>query len=299
MSVEEYVKKFKWDDVKYARSRSIQDNLQLILSSVQKIDEEVKNKTQQYTDAKQHAAYFARKEQASHVQRDLVDLLTPDTVQVGDFVYSEHLTTLLVVVPRGSDQEFINHYQSFDQYIVPESAQRVTADDKEGNSLWRVVMFKTAVDAFKTSCRQHRYTVRDFTYDKNRYKEVMEARQSSETELRKQESVLRRVCQAAFSDAVVAWTHLKAIRTFVEAVLRFGVPPNFGAYLIKPGKYSGKQSKLRSELMEILASNGIFGNSFANESKGGDGSAPGAEEEGGEYYPYVNIGFTPTSGKTI
>ena len=295
MGVEEYVKKFKWDDVKFPRARTVQDNIQSLLGSVQKIDEEVKTKTQQYTDAKQQAALFSKKEQASHVQRDLVDLLTPQSVQEGDFVYSEHLTTLVVVVPRGADPEFLAQYQSFDQYVVPESAQRLAADDKEGNSLWRVVMFKTATDAFKTSCRQHRFTVRDFIYDKDRYQQVVDARQASEAELRKQEAALRRVCQVAISDTMVAWTHLKAMRTFVEAVLRFGVPPTFGAYLVKPGKFASKQTKLRSELLDVLGANtgGMYGHT---ESKEGGAAA---DDEAGEYYPYVYIPFTPVSAKAL
>ena len=292
-SVEDYVRNFKWDDVKFPRNRTVQDNIQAIMNSVQKIDEEVKNKTQQYTDAKQHAALFARKEQASHIQRDLVDLLTPDRVnEAEDFVYSEHLTTVVLVVPRGADTDFLAHYQSFDPYVVPESAHRIAGDDKDGNSLWRVVMFKTAVDAFKTHCRQHRYTVRDFQFSAGKYREVVEAREASEAELRKQEAVLKRVCQAAFSDAVVAWTHLKAIRTFVEAVLRYGVPPTFAAYLVKPGKYINKQTKLRSELLDILCP-----------SSGGRGYAEVKEsvndEEGSEFLPYVYLPFAPLSAKSV
>ena len=296
MGVDDYIAKFKWDDMKFPRGRSVQDNIQSLLNSVQKIDEEVKNKTQQYTDAKQQAALFARKEQVSHVQRDLVDLLTPDTVQESDFVYSEHLTTLVVVIPRGADEEFLTHYSSFDQYIVPESAQKIAPDDKEGNSLWRVVMFKSATDAFKTSCRQHRFTVRDFVYDKIKYQQVVDSRAASEAELRKQEGLLRRVCQVAFSDALVAWTHLKAMRIFVEAVLRFGVPPTFGAYLIKPGKYASKQTKLRSELIEVLCKNtgGMFGSSMVTETKDGHQNA---DDDSGDYYPYVYVGFTPISAK--
>ena len=297
MGVDDYVSKFKWDDMKFPRGRSVLDNIQSLLNSVQKIDEEVKNKTQQYTDAKQQAALFGRKEQVSHIQRDLVDLLTPETVQETDFVYSEHLTTLIVVVPRGAEEELLSHYSSFDQYVVPESAQKIAPDDKEGNSLWRVIMFKSATDAFKTSCRQHRFTVRDFVYDKTKYQQVVESRAASEAELRKQEGLLRRVCQVAFSDSMVAWTHLKAMRIFVEAVLRFGVPPTFGAYLIKPGKYASKQSKLRSELVEVLCKNtgGMFGSMTAGDSK--ESGHQGADDEAGEYYPYVFVGFTPMSAK--
>lgn len=293
-TISDYVAKFKWDDMKFPRGRTVQDNIQSLLNALQKVDEEVKNKTQQYTDAKQQAALFAKKEQVSHVQRDLVDLLTPETVQESDFVYSEHLTTNVVVVPRGADEEFLSHYASFDQYIVPESAQKIALDDKEGNSLWRVVMFKSATDAFKTSCRQHRFTIRDFVYDKTKYQQVIESRNASEVELRKQEGLLRRVCQVAFSDALVAWTHLKAMRVFVEAVLRFGVPPNFGAYIIKPGKFSSKQSKLRSELVQVMCSNtgGMFGQAMTD-----NGKDAGGEEDGGEYYSYVFVPFTPTAAK--
>jgi V-type H+-transporting ATPase subunit C len=296
MTVDDYVSKFKWDDMKFPKGRTVQENIQSLLTSVQKIDEEVKNKTQQYTDAKQQASLFSKKEQASHVQRDLVDLLTPETVKEGDFVYSEHLTTVVVVVPRGADDDFLCHYESFDDFVVPESAHKIATDDKEGNSLWRVVMFKTATDAFKTSCRQHRITVRDFTYDKAKYHQVVEARISSEAELRKQESTLRRVCQVAFSDTMIAWTHLKAMRVFVEAILRFGVPPRFSSFLIKPGKFSSKQSKLRSELLDILCTGtgGIYGHAIS-ESKEGHGAA---DDEGGEYFPYVFVPFTPVTAKT-
>lgn len=290
-SVEDYIRKFKWDDIKYPRNRTVQDNTQGLIGSVQKIDEEVKGKTQMYTEAKQHAAMFVRKEQASHVQRDLVDLLTPETVKDDDFVYSEHLTTIVVVVPRGADVDFLAHYQSFDTYVVPESARKIFGDDKDGNSLWRVVMFKTAVDAFKTNCRQYRFTLRDFHYNPSKYREVIDAREASEVELRKQEAVLKRVCLAAFSDALVAWTHLKAIRTFVEAVLRYGVPPTFGAFLIRPGKYSNKQSKLRSEILEVLCGGGggMSGHVDIKESS--------IEDDGGEYLPYVFLPFTPLSAK--
>ena len=162
-------------------------------------------------------------------------------------------------------------------------------------------MFKSAVDAFKTSCRTHRYTVRDFVYDSKKFAETVNARESSESELQKQEAVLKRVCLAAFSDAMVAWIHIKAIRTFVEAVLRYGVPPNFGSYLIRIGRHGSKASKLRKELMDVFSkTGGVFGSSV----QGGDGGAEGQSStgddaaDGAEYYPYVYIPFTPLTNRS-
>ena len=292
--VDEYLVRFRWDDVKYPRARSLQDNLQVLLSGVQRIDEEVKNKSQLYSDAKQQASVLSRKDQVSHIQRDLVDVLIPETVSVDDFVYTEHLTTLVVVVPRGADADFVNLYSTFDEYIVPESGKRVSPDDKEGNSLWRVVMFKTAVDGFKTHCRQHRFTVRDFVYESHKYEEVLGARNNADLELKKQESIVRKICQAAFSDAMVAWVHLKAIRTFVESVLRFGVPPNFGAYLIcKPN--SSKMGKIRNDLSQVFENAMMFGQAFSQQA--GESGTGATDEEGGEYFPYVNLPFTPLSNR--
>ena len=288
VSVDEYVTKFRWDDVKYPRARSVQDNIQILLTGVSKIDEEVKSKSQQYSDAKQQTMSLARKEQVTHVQRDLVDVLTPESVAVDDFVYTEHLTTIVVVIPRGMDVDFLNQYEKFDEYVVPESAKRVAEDDKEGNSLWRVVMFKTAIDGFKTHCRQHRYTVRDFIYEAHKHDDVLKARSASEAEMKRQDTIVRRVCQGAFSDAMIAWMHVKAIRIFVESVLRYGVPPVFGAYMVKP---TGKVSKLRTELTDIFASNGMFGKAMTCDSTGA------TEEEGGEYFPYVYLPFTPLAVK--
>ena len=55
-------------------------------------------------------------------------------------------------------------------------------------------------------------------------------------EKQKQESILSRICLAAFSECFIAWVHLKAIRIFVECVLRYGVPPDFNAFVLKVGK---------------------------------------------------------------
>ena len=35
----------------------------------------------------------------------------------------------------------------------------------------------------------------------------------------------------AFSECYGGWIHLKAIRVFVESILRYGLPPNFVAML--------------------------------------------------------------------
>merc|ERR1712194_755858 len=42
----------------------------------------------------------------------------------GDFVVKEHLTTVLVIVPRGSAKDFLGTYEKADKFVVPKSAKQ-------------------------------------------------------------------------------------------------------------------------------------------------------------------------------
>lgn len=73
--------------------------------------------------------------QVSFANAELVDVLTPEIVSPGDFIEKEHLTTVLVIVPRGQDKEFLATYEKSDKNVVPRSAkqfQRLNANGKLG-----------------------------------------------------------------------------------------------------------------------------------------------------------------------
>ena len=75
----------------------------------------------------------------------------------------------------------------------------------------------------------------------------------------------------------------------MEAVLRFGVPPNFAAFILKPSRNTSRMPKLRSDLLDVFSSSGLFGHSYIDQA-----TSDGQGEEG-EYYPYVSLSFTPLS----
>ena len=54
-----------------------------------------------------------------------------------------------------------------------------------------------------------------------------------------------------FREAFIAWIHIKALRAFVESVLRYGLPVNFQAVLLQPRKRS-----CTKRLREVL--NSVF-----------------------------------------
>ncbi|XP_070430569.1 V-type proton ATPase subunit C 2 isoform X1 [Equus przewalskii] len=64
------------------------------------------------------------------------------------------------------------------------------------------------------------------------------------------EGPLLRWLKVNFSEAFIAWIHIKALRVFVESVLRYGLPVNFQAVLLQPKKSSTKR------LREVL--NSVF-----------------------------------------
>jgi len=90
---------------------------------------------------------------------------------------------------------------------------------------------------------------------------------------------MKNFCKSAISDVMVAWVHVKAMRVFVESVLRFGIPPCFGAYIVAPK--DGSQEKVRRRIADILG-------------KDACGEAGDDEED---YFPYVSLNFSPFSAK--
>lgn len=273
------------------KTRPISDNLTLLMSVVNKLDEEARNKTAAYNEFKTQKGNLAKKEGASLTNRELVDVLTPDVVKKSgngddDFVQTEYLTTVPVILPRGTEQEFLSSYESFAEQVVPMSARKFDGlDDKDGNSIWRVVMFRTCAEAFKKQCREKRYIIRDFEYSEEGYKKLRAQREQLEDAVRRQHELVRGLYSAAWSDAMVAWVHIKAMRVFVESVLRFGMPPCFGAYIISP-KQGSTSTAARKALGEILGKTGQAG-----PMGGADKLA--ADDEAEEYYPYVSFSFTP------
>merc|ERR1719265_1537942 len=99
--------------------------------------------------------------------------------------------------------------------VVPMSAKQFkNVTDKDGSTLWRVILFPASIEGFKKGCREKKFTVREYAYSSTKYQEMNDQRNQLEAELKKQEAFLKRVCQAAFNDFFVSYMHLKAMRIF-------------------------------------------------------------------------------------
>ncbi|CDJ33036.1 vacuolar ATP synthase subunit c, putative [Eimeria mitis] len=287
LTPEQYIRRFTWDESKFPKARAIRENIEAIVQSVNKLDEEVRAKVAAWQEVRQQVSASASKRDVlSYAQRDLVDLLTPSVVEEEDFVQTEHLTTAVVCVALEAEANWLNSYEKLNHFVVPRSAKKFNIPpDREGVCLWRVVLFKRGLEEFKKAASEHRFVVRDFNYNEGVYKEMTEQRAKIMAEQTKHETFLSRVCFAAFSDIFVAWVHLKAMRVFCESVLRFGVPPNFVSFFLRPiGE--NKDKKIHKELDTLITPPGLFGNRFyAKDSNDGG--------EGEDFFPYVLLTLQP------
>lgn len=109
---------------------------------------------------------------------------------------------------------------------------RLVAQDSE-YKLYKLVVFKKFASAFAQKAREHKFHVREFVFDEKSRDEEQERLRKAQALEKKLWADTLRLASAAFGDAFQATTHLKALRVFVESVLRYGLPPNFIAAVIE------------------------------------------------------------------
>jgi len=276
-NIDTYLTFFRWDEAKYPTSQSLKALTTLIQVQTAKLDEELKIKATEYTNL-MHSIYAEeRKAGGNLLTKDLSDIVTEKHV-----IETEYLETLFVAVPKYNSKIWSATYEKLTDFVLPRSSILIEEDTEYG--LYRVVLFRKVAEDFKNLAREKKFTVRDFKFDPNRSAKNDKKRLEGEKEkLRKN---LIRWCKTNFSESFVGWIHLKAIRVFVESVLRYGLPTNFQAMLLLPHK--GKATRLRKCLNDMyshLSSRTVF--------KYDDDDSNDSEK----FYPYVyleiNLDFRP------
>jgi len=176
--------------------------------------------------------------------------------------------------------------------VVPGSIQLVKSDDEsilyavtilkgqyeaghyEGNE-FQAGTFKEFEPELAKACREKRYVLREFSWDPSQATKSQLAREQLQVEVDGMKSALMRWCKTHFGDAFVAWMHIKAIRVFVESVLRYGLPVDFTSVLYKV--HTGKDHQLTQKLDVSL----------------GSGVDEEADEGAEEYHDFVLLKFEP------
>uniref|UniRef100_A0A8C4GTS9 V-type proton ATPase subunit C n=1 Tax=Dicentrarchus labrax TaxID=13489 RepID=A0A8C4GTS9_DICLA len=265
-----YITRFQWDMAKYPIKQSLK-NISEIISKVEML-------CQHWAPSLCNVHVIVTllcATRGSLLTRSLADIVKKD-----DFVLdSEYLITLLVVVPKTAYTDWQKTYETLAEMVVPRSSNLLFEDNDSG--LFSVTLFMKAIDDFKHKARENKFTVRDFQYNEEEMKADKEEMTRLSTDKKKQFGPLVRWLKVNFSEAFIAWIHIKALRVFVESVLRYGLPVNFQAMLLQPSKKTMK--KLREVLNDLYKHLDSSAAAIIDSAM----DIPGLNLSQQEYYPYV------------
>lgn len=272
----EYATDFEWDEAKFASSDSLGDLRKAIIDQVSRIEEDMKIRGNDYNSTKQALTVIARRSQGNLMARGLGSIIDAD-----DVVESEHMTTAFVVFPSYMQEEFLKIYESLAELVVPRSARRIEVDGEY--ALYGVTVFKKCLEKFKSACRDKRFTVRDFKYDPDAAVQSADEEAKLKEDAARQHDMFTKWAETAYAEVFIAMVHLKAVRVFVESVLRYGLPVNFEVAILQPKSKS--DSRLRSALNEMFAH---LGGSWAVTGDEDVTGIPGIVSDR-DFYPYVYL----------
>lgn len=277
MDLVTYLTRFQWDMAKYPIKQSLKNISDIISKQMTQIDTDLKSKASAYNNLKGNLQAMERKSTGSLLTRNLAELVKKE-----DFVLdSEYLSTILVVVPNAATRDWMNQYEQLTDMVVPRSTKLIIQDNEHG--LYSVTLFKKVVDEYKHHCRQNKFMVRDFVYNEEEMMAGKNEISKLASDKKKQFGPLVRWLKVNFSEAFTGWIHVKALRIFVESVLRYGLPVNFQAMLLRP------QKKTVKRLREVL--NQLYTHLDNSAYTGGGADMPDipglTTMQQSEYYPYV------------
>ncbi|XP_070307785.1 V-type proton ATPase subunit C 2 isoform X3 [Odocoileus virginianus] len=272
-----FVTHFEWDMAKYPAKQPLVSVVDTLAKQLAQIETDLKSRTAAYNTLKTNLENLEKKSMGNLFTRTLSDIVSKE-----DFVLdSEYLITLLVIVPKPSYVQWQKTYESLSDMVVPRSTKLI-AEDKEGG-LFTVTLFRKVIDDFKTKAKENKFTVREFYYDEKEIKREREEMTRLLSDKKQQYGPLLRWLKVNFSEAFIAWIHIKALRVFVESVLRYGLPVNFQAVLLQPHKKSCTK-RLREVLNSVFRHlDEVAAASILDASV----EIPGLQLSNQDYFPYV------------
>jgi V-type H+-transporting ATPase subunit C len=226
-SCDQYLSSFKWDDKRYDLREPTKALVDRISGEVVQLEDKVRTKLTEYNEAKKKLGQAQRRETGNLTIKPIAGVVSQFYKQkFGDEkpIDTEYLTTLFIVVPNGQQEDWQKLYWSLGglEFIIPGSSLVVAKD--ADYTLNNVVLFKKFLDDYKKECRKKKWVVRDTLTSEDTVGAEMEGLQSSTDEFRAQ---LIRMLDSSFSECFQAYLHIKALRVFVESVLKYGLPPRF------------------------------------------------------------------------
>ncbi|XP_044940812.1 V-type proton ATPase subunit C 2 isoform X3 [Mustela lutreola] len=277
IDLKSFVTHFEWDMAKYPAKQPLVSVVDTLAKQLAQIETDLKSRTAAYNTLKTNLENLEKKSMGNLFTRTLSDIVSKEDFVLG----SEYLVTLLVIVPKSSYAQWQKTYESLSDMVVPRSTKLI-AEDNEGG-LFTVTLFRKVIEDFKTKAKENKFTVREFYYDEKEIKREREEMSRLLSDKKQQYGPLLRWLKVNFSEAFIAWIHIKALRVFVESVLRYGLPVNFQAVLLQPHKKSSTK-RLREVLNSVFRHlDQVAAASILDASV----EIPGLQLSTQDYFPYV------------
>lgn len=290
-----------WNNTLLPNELPMERLVEVIQRGAAKYDEAFKEHSNRYNEAKSKKAASVVKESQSYLTCDLLDLLTPETVEdkkgnfpvpENDFIFTQNLATLLVVVPKTEEKAFLESYEmGDDEKVVPQSAKKLLKDkpDQDGNFLYRVVVYApnhretgSIGDAFKKACREMKFSVREYDYSESSYRNKLAEKYGACCDFNRAYLGLVDVGVETYAQVFELWVHLKILRAACEMLLRYGTLDGPSPCFVSPK--ADKLDLFKRDMTECLARDA--------DKKNAESAEDGAGEE---FLSYVSLTLAPVS----
>lgn len=248
--VAEFVRRWGWDVEAWDPRDPLPELLKRLLGAAERADGELRSYAAAYADKRGALTALERRRDGNLLVRALEDVITPAALaaaraeMVGAGL-SEYVATYVVVLPAAAEADFLAGYESLaadavpygpegrrdavrGSPVVPGSARRLAAD-REGFVLYSLAALSKYADALRAALKERKYTLRDFAYAPEAAGAGARAIAALDVETAAALAHLREQAQRKFGEAVALWMHVKAIRLFVDSVLRYGLPAGHGS----------------------------------------------------------------------
>lgn len=284
-SINKYIEKWCWNSFQFSKENSVINIYQTLLNEIQSSDEVIRTCGTAFTEAGNKLNALRRRNEGSLLVRNLDEIGSKMfsvktledyiTAKSSDkkaiYVCTRNLQTILVVVKNSLVNDFKDNYAT--EYIVPNSITEIEHDNEF--TCFSVTLTRTNLDDYKYVAKSHGWHIRDFKYNENMREEIQ--RESREVIQNYIEECNRYAgtLESTFSQLAIFWMHIKAVRTFIESVLIYGIKSKFQTFEIKA--LPKNIPKIHKELEKVFGD----GNQEQDDDFGDEGDD--------EYHSYVSF----------
>jgi V-type H+-transporting ATPase subunit C len=137
--------------MKYRVDRPVADILEMLVKEVNVLDNEVRTKQTQYSQAQNSYLQLQKKQTGNLSQKSLSGIVKHEDVVLD----SEYLETIFIAVPRNEERSFNAKYETLTPNVVPRSAQKLAQDDEF--CLYSVTLFRRDIAEFSHRSRELKF----------------------------------------------------------------------------------------------------------------------------------------------